>query len=94
MVDAGMGYSAVNMARSALSAVIRLESGQDFGSISCVSKFMKGVYNIAPPVPKYNHIWDPDMVLELVKKWSPARKLALDKLTQKMIMLILLTTGQ
>jgi hypothetical protein len=83
----------VNTARSALSAILMFEN-MSFGEIKEVKLFMKGVYNIKPPQPRYTEIWDPEVVLVLLKKWSPAKKLSLKLLTMKLVMLILLTTGQ
>ena len=88
------GYSAINTARSALSAVIQLESGGSFGDHPYVRVFMKGVFNKKPPTPRYVTVWDPEIVLKMLKGWSPAHKLTLRKLTLKLIMLILLVTGQ
>ena len=92
--DSGVGYSVLNTARSALSCVLDLPFGVTFGSHPDVSKFMKGVFNEKPPLPRYNTIWDVDILLNFLKKWSPARTLAIDKLTYKTIMLILLVSGQ
>ena len=94
MLEDGKGYSAINSARSALSAVIVSESEKKFGELPVVCQFMKGVYNIRPPEPRYSGVWDPQKVLEFLKTWSPARKLCLKLLTIKTVMLVLLTTGQ
>jgi len=55
---------------------------------------MKGVFNINPPVAKYAEMWDPNQVLAFLRTWSPTESLTLKKLTLKLAMLILLTTGQ
>jgi integrase len=93
LVTDNKGYSAVNTARSALSSVLRY-GGTTFGQQPDVQLFMKGVYNQRPPVPRYTRIWDVDVVLVLLKAWSPADKLTLDKLTMKVVVLLLLVTGQ
>ena len=94
LVDAGKSYSYVNSARSALSAILIMNNGQQFGEMNLVKQFMKGVYNLRPPNPRYTEVWDPDQVLRLLKKWSPAKSLSLKLLSWKLVMLILLTTGQ
>ena len=93
LVNAGRGYSRVNVARSALSTILRY-SGVAFGSHPDVTLFMKGVYNLNPPMPRYVRVWDPSILVNFVKTWSPAHKIPLDKLVRKLVILILLVTGQ
>ena len=88
------GYSTMCTARSALSAVIIMEDGSKFGDHHLVKLFMKGIFNTDPPKPRYIDTWDPEVVLKLLMTWSPAHKLSLGKLTKKVVMLILLVTGQ
>jgi hypothetical protein len=94
LLNSGAGYSIINTARSALSAIIILPSGSPFGSHADVSLFMKGVFNIKPTQPKYVSAWDLSVVLSFLEGWSPAADISLEKLTFKIIMLILLVTGQ
>jgi integrase len=94
LVDEGLGYSVLNTARSALSAVIVLPTGISFGSNNDVKLFMKGVFNLKPTVPKYVSTWDPSKVLCFLETWTPASELSFDKLTMKLLVLILLVTGQ
>ena len=49
----GYSYSALNTARSALSATVTLPTLQQFGSHPLVIRFMKGVYNQRPNLPRY-----------------------------------------
>lgn len=93
MKEAGKGYSTINTARAALSTVICLDSGQAFGSLPIVKQFMRGIFNLTPPKPRYIHTWDPQQVLGILKTWSPAKKLSLKKLSYKTVMLVLLSTG-
>ena len=92
--DSGKGYSVINTARSAISNILTLPFGMVFGTHKDVTTFMKGVWNDSPPVPRYTSTWDPDVVLTLLKGWTPASKLSIDKLSKKLVMLILLATGQ
>ncbi len=88
------GYSALGTARSALSAIIVLPNGQKFGDHPNVKLFMKGIFNLKPPQPRYVKIWDCDQVLKLLETWAPAQKLTLKRLSMKLAMLILLVSGQ
>lgn len=54
---------------------------------------MRGLYNINPPKPKYNTMWDPHIVLTHLAKWFPLNTLSLKELTQKMVVLLALITA-
>ncbi len=94
LAHGGLGYSAVNTARSALSSVISLPDGISFGEHYLVKKLLKGVFALKPSLPRYSSIWDVDVVLNYLLKLSPASKLGLKVLTLKTVMLIALLTGQ
>ena len=87
-----LSYSAINSARSALSAFVQLEGAGSIpiGSHPLVSKFMKGLFNLRPPKPRYTHIWEVGPVLDLLRSWSPVKDLAMKTLTYKLTMLIAL----
>ena len=93
--DRNLSYSAINTARSALSAYLVFGDGpSSVGNHPLIVKFMKGVFNMKPPVPRYSHIWDVKPVLEYLRRLSPARKLDLKKLSQKVVILLALTSAQ
>ena len=94
LVDSGLGYSAVNTARSALSAILLIPGVLSFGAHADVMLFMKGVFNLRPTRPRYTSTWDSSTVLNFLERWTPASELTLEKLTMKLMMLILLITGQ
>lgn len=89
-----LGYSAVNTARSALAAVLQLPTGIPLGQDPLVRTYMKGVFHMQPPVPRYVSTWDPDVVLQLLKTWSPASTVDFSLLTFKLAVLILLVSAQ
>ena len=88
-----LGYSALNTARSALSAFVKVE-GVPVGQHELVIRFMKGAFKIRPALPRYNVTWDVSSVLGYLKSLAPARTLSLLKLSQKLAMLLLLLSGQ
>jgi hypothetical protein len=94
LIKKGLGYSALNTARSALSSIIILPNGILFGAHPDVKLYMKGAYNAKPPTPKYVSTWDPNQVLTLLQTWYPAGDISLVKLAMKISMLIMLCTGQ
>lgn len=77
-----------------MSAVILLPDGNKFGEHPHVKTFLKGVFNLRPPKPRYEEIWDSDIVLEFLKEWSPKDKITLKQLAFKVVVLLLLVTGQ
>lgn len=83
----GASYSTLNCTRSAI-ALISNQSGHDTPT---VKRFLKGVSNLRPGLPKYNDTWDPQTVLTYFKKHQST---SLDQVARKLICLLALTTGQ
>ena len=94
LFDKGLSYSAINIARSALSALLPMFEGSPFGSHPIVSRIMRGIYNKRPQRSRYASTWDVDIVLDYVKELTPLRKLTLRDLTHKLVILMLLTSCQ
>ena len=91
--NTGMGFSALNSVRSALSTFISVE-GHPVGAHPLIRRFIKGVFNLRPVLPKNETVWDTTIVLKYLKKLSPVHKLDLKFLTLKLVMLLALLTGQ
>jgi hypothetical protein len=87
-------YSAINTARCALSSFITLDSGQTIGTHPLVSRFVKGVYNLHPPAPRYSEVWDVRLVLDYLRTLSPIVSLRLRDITLTLCMLIALLSAQ
>lgn len=94
LYKAGLGYSAVNTARSALSSLLILENNEKFGEHPLVIRCMKGIFELKPSLPKYNEIWDVRVVLDYLKTFDASSALSLKELTLKLTVLLCLTTGQ
>lgn len=93
LYEKGLGYSALNTARSALSALgISIESFSA-GHHPLVIRFLKGVYNLRPPKARYAEIWDVNLVLMYLRKLSPVKTLTLKDLTLKLVTLMALTNA-
>ena len=88
-----LGYSSIGTAKAALSSFITL-NGKPLGQNRYINQYMVGLAKSLPRVPKYQEIWDPQIVLDFLKKWSPAKFLNLFQLTIKTALLILLVTAQ
>ena len=89
----GLTYSSINLARSAVSSLGLKYEGISLGSHPLVARFMKGVYNLRPSTAKYTDIWDTEQVLTYLKSMDEVSNLSLKLLSQKLAMLIALTTA-
>ena len=94
LYDEGMGYSALNTARSALSTVFTLQNNQTFGIHPLVTRFMKGVFETRPSLPRYSETWDVNVVLDYIAGLGQPEDQDLKMLTYKTVMLLALLTGQ
>ena len=77
LFSAGLGYSEINTARSALSSVLVLPNNITFGSHLLVVRFLKGVFELKPSLPHYSRIRDVPTVLQYLKTLGPASELDL-----------------
>lgn len=95
LYDNGVGYSAINTARSALSAAVSLsDSAVPVGEHPLVRRFMKGIYESRPTFRKYTKIWDVKTVLNYVATIQPVDTVSLQLLTHKLTFLLALLSGQ
>ena len=92
--DRGLKYSAINTARSALSALLPRYDGHSFGSNPVVVLLCRGVSVKNPSKGKYAGFWDVVEVLEMFQGWGDNNALPLKLLTFKTVMLLLLITAQ
>lgn len=95
LYNRGMSYSTINSARSALSQFVELKpcKTQNFGNHPLTVKFMRGVFKLRTPKPKYSSIWDVSIVLAYLRTIDN-KKCSLKDLTLKSCMLLALCTGQ
>jgi hypothetical protein len=94
LVQQGLSYSSINLAKSAVSTVVILPGGIQLGTVPEVKTFLRGVYNIRPPTPRHAVIWDPERVLMYFKTKGAPNVLTTEFLVRKLAMLILLSSGQ
>lgn len=91
LYESGCGYSVINTARCALSAIGIVKEGFAVGAHPLIVRFMKGVFNLKPTKSRYCETWDVSTVLLYLQKLSPVSKLSLKLLSLKLAMLIALT---
>ncbi|XP_049886293.1 uncharacterized protein LOC126380737 [Pectinophora gossypiella] len=85
----GAKYGTLNSCRSALSLLL----GQKIINNDFINRFLKGVFNLRPTLPKYNLTWDIDQVLNFIANWYPNEDLNLEKISKKLITLFALVTA-
>lgn len=91
----GLTYSVLNTARSAISSfVILRNTDHSVGNHPTISRFMRGVFNMRPALPRYVNTWDVSVVISYLKSQSPTEKLSFKQLTMKLVMLMALLSGQ
>lgn len=78
-------------ARSAISTFLKLCGHMDINKFECVGRFMKGIFNERPALPKYNTIWDVKAVLDYLQSIQNS---TLFQLSCKVTMLFLLLSAQ
>ena len=93
LYESGLGYSAINSARSALSTFILIE-GFTAGNHPLVKRFTKGVFNLRPALPRNLVTWDTSLVINYLASLAPVRRIGLKDLTYKTTMLLALLSGQ
>ena len=94
LYHSGLGYSGLNTARCALSTFLQFDNNISIGSHPLVKRFFKGVFILRPALPRYNVTWDVNTVLTYLKELAPLHSLTLLQLSQKLLMLLALLSGQ
>lgn len=94
--EEGLSYSSITSARCALSAIIDTSDSvhRTFGEHPDVKRFMKGIFQSRPPLPRYSKTWDFNSVLQYISSMGDSQDLSLKDLTLKLTMLVALTTAQ
>lgn len=87
--EQGLSYSSLNTMRSAISLIL----GSHLGTDERVARFFRGIYKLRPKKPKYDIIWDPNIVLRYLSNLSPNQDLSLELLTKKLVTLLALVTA-
>lgn len=88
--EQGASYSSINTHRSALSTILGTKITLDDN----VNRFIKGVYRLKPPNPKYSATWDTNKVLDFVSKFYPYTDITLEDLSRKTITLLAIASAQ
>ena len=91
----GLSFSSINTARSALSSFCNFEKlDVAFGQLPLVKRFMKGVFQLRPSLPKYHSMWEVKSVFDFLRSQPPISELPLKELSPRLALLLCLLSGQ
>ena len=85
-----VSYSVINTARSALSTFITIDN-HTVGMHPLVCRYLKGVFNEFPVLPKYSFTWDVGVVLKYISSMDTEN---VQHLSQKLATLLAVLCGQ
>ena len=71
LYELGLSHSAIGTHRSAISAIVEIPGVPQLGEHWLVSHFMKGIFHLRPPQPRYTKLWDANQLLSYLKSLGP-----------------------
>ena len=90
----GCYYFGLSSARSALSTIVHIDGYSKLSDHPLISKFMKGIYNQHPTLPRYVNIWDINVLWAYFEPLPTDSELTLKCLTEKLTVLLLILSEQ
>ena len=90
----GCYYSGLSSALSALSTRVHIEGYSKLSDHPLISKFIKGIYNQHPTLPRYVNILDINILLAYFESLPANSELTLKCLTEKLTVLLLILSEQ
>ena len=87
-------YSAMNTARSALSAILEPVDGLTFGKQPLIKRLLRGIFKERPTLPRYTVTYDVDIVFQFLASWDNPADLTLELLTKRLTTLMCILSGQ
>ncbi len=95
LFNSGLSYSYINTARSALSSILCCNNTSiPFGQLPIVKRFMKGVFETRPSLPRYSSTWDINIAFNYIRQQKPLSLLSLKDLSHRVAFLLCLLSGQ
>ena len=93
MYEAGYQYNTVATARSALASIIHIPGVPSLAEHPLAKRVMKGIFNNRLPRPKYDFVWDTQLVITYMET-LPNEVLTFKMLSYKTVLLLTLLSGQ
>ena len=88
-----LSYRTVGVYKSCISQLHDPIEGQPLGTLPLLSRFMKGIFELRPPLPKICSTWSVGTLLEHIKNLPSNESLSLKELTFKTTILLALTSS-
>ena len=76
-----------------MSSVINQQQNVSFGNIPIVKRYMKGIFENNPTLPKFQFTWNVSLLFNYFRNMQDIDALDTQKLTQKLVMLMTLISG-
>ena len=92
--EKGNKYSSICNARSALANIVHIPGYNTLSQHALIKRFVTGVFNLRPPLPRYTHTWDTDLVIKFLATLPTIDMLTPKMLTLKLTILLLLLGGK
>ena len=90
LYEKGCQYRSITLACSALASVVTLRGYTRLSDHPLIKRFIKGVFHLRPPKPKYSSIWDADILLRYWQKIEGNSQLNLLELRKKVTTMLVL----
>ena len=90
----GKSYSCVNTHKCAIIQTLGSIGHLNFDKSVIIARFMKGVFNVRLPLPRYSVTWDVGKIIQYMSSLFPLDELSLKMLTLKLVALLALSTAQ
>ena len=87
MYNDGCLYSGLCAARSALASVVTIKGFARFLDHPLLARYLRGVFNRHPPLPRYMHIWDINLVLTYYNRIGHNEELEFKCIVKKMVVI-------
>lgn len=92
--EEGKSYQTILGYRSAINTIATVEHYSDICQHPLMHRFIRGVFNIRPPLPKYTKIWDVSIVLSYIRQLGDNEVMPMLKLSMKVATLLMLLSGK
>ena len=90
----GLQYRSINLIRSAVSMTHNNIEAAPIGQHPLVSRLMRGIYNLRPPVPQYCSTWDVAAVLSWIKNQGDNQDMSLKELSKLVLLMALVSANR
>ena len=93
VIQGNLEYRTIAVYRSAISQAHDPVGSTQLGSLPVVARFMKGVFKIKPPKPRYCSTWNVKTALSFLESLEPLEELTLKHLCYKTVFFLLALTS-